>query len=270
MTPYLGVEVVEDEGLQGAVTRHEPLGGVVGDDSAEIEEHDTVGDALEQGEVVGAQHDRTPVGAQPDELLLAQAERTDIDAVERLVDDRQRSPHQQSGDDLRLLPHTVRVVLDEVVQPSVHAESGEQLGGIARLEPVQARDHREILPAGQELGQEVVARQVQGGILRRRRGVLTVGDRDGSGLQGQQVEHDPDQGRLSRAVRSDETDHLTVRRRQVDVVEHAHPLLVREGHAADVERGHRVTPTVGPAARPTPRRGSRARRTRNGPSGRSP
>ena len=172
-----------------------------------------VADLLDGRHVVRREDDRRPLVAQRQYLVLQQVGVDRVETRKRLVEDQQFGFVQHRDDELHLLGHALRQLLDLFVPPVLNAELHEPL-----LEPYDGLAARKALQPGEKDGlftdlhllvKSALLRQVADAVNVLRRN-FAAAEHHTTAVGRRNAVDDADQGRLSGAVGTEQAVYRTL------------------------------------------------------------
>lgn len=221
-------------------------------DPAVDEDHQVVADPLDVGERVRREHDGDAFGGDRAHQLLEQLEPGDrVEVRDRLIEQQQLRPLPERERERDLGPLAGGERPDPAVEGDPEApEARGRVGRIpARVEPPSRLEHLaggEVRVERAILADESGARQERDRVGRRRE----PEDRDVAGGRGTKPDRQLQEGGLPRAVRPDEPDDLSRRKRHLALAERG-PTPESLGQIRRLKHcGHSAPPVRMPAATP--------------------
>ena len=234
------------------------------DEAAGPDDGDPVAHPLDLGQDVGAEEHRAPGRLQPVEHVVERALHERVQALGRLVEDRELRVVLERLDDPDLLAHPAAVVADRPAEgPRIELEAVAQLGAADRWPAGELGKVVEVALAGEAVVQRDAAGEVADPAADRDAvaGRVEPEDRRPAGRRVQVAEQQPDERALARAVGAEEAEDLALADLEGHVIER--PDHARVGAAATRrvvlgeplggDRGHR--PKASRCGRPAPRAG---------------
>ena len=228
------------------------------------DDRDAVADALDLGEHVGREEDRPSVGLERIEDLVERALHQRIEALGRLVENRQLGIVLQRLDDADLLAHAARVIADQPLQ-----RGRRQLQPLAQLAAPDGRTAGQLAEIVEQpfSGQRVVERDAAGQVADPapdRHGVADDVEAEHAAVAGgwmQESEQQPDGRALPCSVGTKEPEHFALADDEIERFQGANLVAVVFGEAGGFNRW--VSHCRG-------RRGSRGRRAQRRTSNPNP
>ena len=217
----------------------------MGDDLAEVDHGDRVGERVGLLEVLRGQEDAGALGGQhadqvPDVVALA-----GIEARGRLVEEDHLGPADQARGEVEAPPHATGVRLDATIGGLGEPELIQQLRGtgpgVGPAEVEQAGEQLEVLPAGQLLVDRGVLpreadRAAYGGGIKQD---VVAGDGRLAGFGLQQRREDADCSGLARTIGTEDSEDGAFGNDKVDAVESdGVAVVLREPFGFDGVVGH--------------------------------
>src|ERR1022692_372517 len=216
---------------------------------AAAEDADTVAQRLDLAEDVRREEDRLPALLRLEHGLTKGDLHQRVESGGRLVEQEQVGARRERGHELHLLAGPLRQRADALGRVELEApDENVAVRGVRR--PVQAREVRQCLRAGQRGPEERLPRDVRDATVRGdgvAPGVDVEQERAPAG-GAVQAEQQPDRRRLPRAVRPEIAVHLARRDGEVEPVERDRvAVLLRQTLRADREPVHALTLTLAAA-----------------------